>query len=86
MQAFFCVCRQPVEYAKRAKEKTTCYARVDGPEVIHKGWSVLCTNRHETGNCDQKSCVLSDDFFDGLYQRVVRIDDNLQWQLQEHDK
>ncbi len=52
----------------------------------HKGWLVLCTNRHETGNCNQKSCVLSDDFFDGLYQRVVRIDDNLQWQLQEHDK
>lgn len=67
-----------------------CGARMTVKTVIykdgHKGWSVLCTNRHETGNCDQKSCVLSDDFFDGLYQRVVRIDENLQWQLQEHDK
>lgn len=51
-----------------------------------KGWSVLCTNRHENKSCDQKSCVLTEDFFDGLYQRVVRIDENLQWQLQEHHK
>lgn len=67
-----------------------CGARMTIKTVVykdgHKGWSVLCTNRHETGNCDQKICVLSEDFFDGLYQRVVRIDDNLQWQLQEHDK
>jgi len=52
----------------------------------HKGWSVLCIKRHENGNCQQKSCVLSDGFFDGVYQRVVQIDDNLQWQLQEYDK
>lgn len=51
-----------------------------------KGWSVLCTNRHENKSCDQESCVLTEDFFDGLYQRVVRIDENLQWQLQEHHK
>jgi len=32
------------------------------------------------------SSVLNEDFFAGLYQRVVHIDDNIQWHLHEQHK
>ncbi|MEG6585418.1 recombinase family protein [Dendrosporobacter sp. 1207_IL3150] len=67
-----------------------CGARMIVKTVIYKNgnksWCVLCSKRHEDKSCNQKSSVLNEDFFDGLYQRVVHIDENLQWQLQEHNK
>jgi site-specific DNA recombinase len=53
-----------------------------------KSWSVICSNRnsHEDTECDQKSSVMNDDFFEGLYQRVVHIDENLQQQFKENDQ
>jgi DNA invertase Pin-like site-specific DNA recombinase len=67
-----------------------CGARMIVKTVIYKNgkkcWCVLCSKRQEDKSCDQKSSVLNEDFFNGLYQRVVRIDENLQWQFQEHGK
>lgn len=37
-------------------------------------------------SCKQKSSVLNEDFFTGLYQRVVQVDDNIQWQLHEQNR
>jgi site-specific DNA recombinase len=52
-----------------------------------KTWSVVCPSRYNNeSECDQKSSVLNEDFFAGLYERVVRIDENLQQQFQENGK
>lgn len=51
-----------------------------------KCWCAYCSGRQGDKSCKQKSSVLNEDFFTGLYQRVVRIDDNLQWQMHEHNR
>lgn len=65
-----------------------CGARMIIKTLVYKNgkkaWCAVCSNRHEEGGCDQKSMVLNDDFFDGLYERVIHIEDNLQYQLMEN--
>lgn len=69
-----------------------CGARMIIKTNVYKSgkisWSVMCSNRnsHEDVECDQKSSVINDNFFEGLYQRVVRIDENLQQQFKENDQ
>jgi site-specific DNA recombinase len=69
-----------------------CGARMIIKTVVYKSgkksWCVICSNRnsHEDTECDQKSSVMNDNFFEGLYQRVARIDENLQQQFKENDQ
>lgn len=69
-----------------------CGARMIIKTVVYKNgkksWTAICSRRNsgEDKACDQRSSVLNDDFFDGLYQRVIRIDENLQQQFRENDK
>lgn len=67
-----------------------CDARMIIKTVIYKNgkknWCALCSTRQEDKSCDQKSMILNEDFFNGLYERVIHIDENLQYQLQENDK
>lgn len=67
-----------------------CGARMIIKTLVYKNgkrsWCALCSNRKGDISCDQKSSVLNEDFFAGLYQRVVHVDDNIQWQMHEQNR
>lgn len=67
-----------------------CGSRMIIKTVVYKNgkkcWCAYCSGRQADKSCKQKSSVLNEDFFTGLYQRVVHVDDNLQWQLHEQTR